>query len=158
MEEEKFKIQSEYQTVQLANEAELSRVRAELRVKTYELERLKLQLHEIESNHEDVVDERDALQAKFALVKEELKERLKMYENLENELESAIDKLDYNTLGMMNGPITSDRRIKQSLMLTRTVMELTKVNCFSNLHPSHNRCLFHYCLKSRLRWTLCANS
>jgi hypothetical protein len=59
-EENRAKLRAEYQTLQLAHEAELTRVSSDLRVKSYELERIKLVHDELKAAHEDLTDDRDA--------------------------------------------------------------------------------------------------
>lgn len=148
-EEDRSKLQAEYQTLQLAHEAELTRVSSDLRIKSYELERIKLVHDELKAANEDVVDDRDALSAKFDLLKQEvmnleheikirdaqiqtLSEKVMMYDKLENELDTAIETLDMNSNGNAFGPFAvpsdANRRVKQSVMLARRVMQLTNQN------------------------------
>lgn len=144
-EEERSKLQAEYQTLQLAHEAEITRISSDLRVKSYELERVKLVYDELKMANEDVVDDRDALAAKFDLLKQEvmrlehevkmrdaqiqtLSDKVLMYERLENELDVAIETLDLNSVGPLAVPSDANRRVKQSVMLARRVMQLTATN------------------------------
>jgi progesterone-induced-blocking factor 1 len=144
-EEERAKLQAEYQTLQLAHEAELTRISSDLRVKSYELERIKLVYDELKAAHEDLTDDRDALAAKFDIVKQEvmkltqdvkirdheihgLSGKVSMYEKLENELDLAIETLDLNSVGGIAVPSDANRRIKQSVMLARRVMQLQQAN------------------------------
>lgn len=151
-EEERSKLQAEYQTLQLAHEAELTRISSDLRIKSYELEHIKVVHEELKSANEDVTDDRDALSAKFQLMKEEvvrlehevkqrdaqirtLSEKVMMYEKLENELDTAIETIDMNNnkngqngaglFGPFAVPSDANRRIKQSVMLAKRVMQLT---------------------------------
>jgi progesterone-induced-blocking factor 1 len=133
VEEDRAKLQAEYQTLQLAHEAELTRITSDPRVKSYELERIKLIHDELKAAHEDLTDGRDALSAKFDIVKQEvmrltqdmrirdreiqvLSDKVKMYERLENELDLAIETLDLNGVGGIAVPSDANRRIKQSVM------------------------------------------
>ena len=144
-EEERAKLQAEYQTLQLAHEAELTRISSDLRVKSYELERIKLVYDELKAQHEDLGDDRDALAAKFDIVKQEvmklehdvklrdsqiqsLSDKVNMYEKLENELDMAIETLDLNSVGPLAVPSDANRRVKQSIMLAKRVMQLTQTN------------------------------
>jgi progesterone-induced-blocking factor 1 len=144
-EEERAKLQAEYQTLQLAHEAELTRISSDLRVKSYELERVKLVYDELKVNFEDLTDDREALAAKFDIVKAEvmklehdvkirdqqiqvLSDRLTVYEKLESELDVAIETLDLNTFGPIAVPSDANRRVRQSVMLARRVMQLTAAN------------------------------
>lgn len=148
VEEDRSKLQAEYQTLQLAHEAELTRVTSELRIKSYELEHVKLVHEELRSANEDVTDDRDALAAKFDLMKQEvlrlehevklrdaqiqtISDRLLMYDKLENELDTAIEAIDMNSggsIGPFAVPSDANRRVKQSVMLARKVMQLTNTN------------------------------
>ena len=144
-EEDRSKLQAEYQTLQLAHEAELTRISSDLKIKTYELERIKLVHDELKAAHEDVSDDRDALSAKFDLLKQEvmrlehevklrdsqiqtLTDKVTMYDKLENELDTAIESLDIKALGPLAVPSDANRRVKQSVMLARRVMQLTTQN------------------------------
>ncbi|OHT07614.1 hypothetical protein TRFO_24194 [Tritrichomonas foetus] len=144
-EEDRAKLQAEYQTLQLAHEAELTRISSDLRIKSYELERIKLVHDELKAAHEDTTDDRDALSAKFDILKQEvmrlehevklrdaqiqtLSDKVMMYDKLENELDNAIESLDMNTAGPLAVPSDANRRVKQSVMLARRVMQLTNQN------------------------------
>jgi chromosome segregation ATPase len=139
------RLQAEYQTLQLAQEAELTRLTSDNRVKSYELERIKLAYDELKANHEDLTDDKDALAAKFDIVKQEvvrldnnvkirdhqiqaLTDRLTVSERLENELDVAIETLDMTSVGPIAVPSDASRRVKQSVMLARRVMQLTAAN------------------------------
>jgi progesterone-induced-blocking factor 1 len=143
--EERAKLQAEYQTLHLAHEAELMRIQSDVRVKSFELERVKLAFDELKVSYEDQSDEREALSAKFDIVRAEviklehevrsrdqqiqiLGDRLAVYERLENELDMAIETLDLNSAGPLAIPSDANRRVRQSVMLARRVMQLTAAN------------------------------
>ncbi|EAY03077.1 hypothetical protein TVAG_171750 [Trichomonas vaginalis G3] len=142
-EEQRSSVQAEYQTLQLAHEAELTRVQSDLRVKTYELESIKLRNEELKAQLEDTTDERDAFAAKFDIIKQELvakeadqkvteekianlTEKVNMYEKLEGELDTAIENLDMQGASAINVPSDANRRVKQSIQLSKRVMTLQK--------------------------------
>ena len=144
-EEDRAKLQAEYQTLQLTHEAEITRISADLRVKSYELERVKLVYEELKSAQDDIVDERDALSSKFDVVRQEvmrleneikikdqeikqLSDKVAMYDKLENELDIAVESLDLNSVGPIAVPSDANRRIKQSVQLAKRVMQLTQAN------------------------------
>lgn len=144
-EEERTKLQAEYQTLQLSHEAEITRISSDLKVKSYELERVKLIYDELKGVQDDIIDERDALYSKFDLVKQEvmrlenevksrdqeinqLHDKIAMYEKLENELDIAIETLDLNTVGSVALPSDANRRVKQSIQLAKRVMQLSQTN------------------------------
>lgn len=142
-EEQRSSVQAEYQTLQLAHEAELTRVQSDLRVKTYELESIKLRNEELKAQLEDVTDERDAFAAKFDIIKQELvtkeadqkvteekianlTEKVQMYERLEGELDTAIENLDMQGASAIAVPSDANRRVKQSIQLSKRVIQLQK--------------------------------
>jgi len=144
-EEERTKLQAEYQTLQLAHETEINRISSDLRVKSYELERIRLSNDELKSITEDLTDDRDALSAKFDIVKQELmkmeseikiknsqiitlQEKVSLYEKLETELDSAIENLDLRAATPLALPSDANRRVKQSILLSKRVMQLTSEN------------------------------
>ena len=145
IEEEKSKIQSEYQTLQLTHESEITRISSDLRIKNYENERIKLQNEELKSINEDLNDEKEILNSKFNIIKNELlkfeneiklkenqifnlTEKIQLYEKLENELDNVIDNLDLKSNIPLALPSDANRRVKQSLLLSKRVLQLTTEN------------------------------
>jgi progesterone-induced-blocking factor 1 len=57
-----------------------------------------------------------------------LSDKVAMYDRLENELDLAIETIDLNSIGGIAVPSDANRRIKQSVMLARRVMQLQQAN------------------------------
>jgi hypothetical protein len=53
---------------------------------------------------------------------------LTVYERFENELDAAIEALDMKNVGPIPVPSEATRRVKQSVMLARHVIQLTAAN------------------------------
>lgn len=145
---EHAKLQAEYLTLQKAHECEIMRLQSDVRSSHYECERVKLTLDELKASFEDVTDERDALAAKFDIVKQELmkkeadmsvkdshiislQEKVNMYEKLEGELDHAIENLDLHSAGSLTVPVDANRRVKQNILLSKRVLQLTNQNSAS---------------------------
>ena len=144
-EETRSTIQSEYATIQTTHNAEISRLQSNLKTKEQELRLLQTSYDQLQATNEDTQGERDKYQTSFNLVMEEynklkleiesrenenqgLKDKIQTYEKLEGELDQAIENMDLNGIGPLAVPSDANRRMKQSIQLSKRVMTLTKVN------------------------------
>ena len=144
-EESRSTLQSEYATIQTTHNAEISRLTSNLKTKEQQYQLLQTSYDELEANHEDLQAERDKYQSSFNLVMEEynklkleidqrdnqiqaLQEKVQTYEKLEGELDHAIENLELSSMGPLAIPSDANRRMKQSIQLSKRVMTLTKVN------------------------------
>ena len=144
-EETRTSIQSEFATIQSTHSAEIARLTSNLKTKEQEYKLLQTSYDQLEANNEDLQGERDKFQTSFNLVMEEynklkidvdqrdnqiqaLQEKVQTYEKLEGELDHAIENLELNSLGPLAIPSDANRRMKQSIQLSKRVMTLTKVN------------------------------